>query len=135
MNQGPKHRLSYRTHLASFNGIHNASKTKTLIILDHYKYKLKSNTGLNVRQLHLESGVNYNYLRSRLGKWFKWKYVSRRAHDDGSGRPMFYYTIADRGEHFINHVVPNDVRTRYINELNQYRTNKRTHKRSPTPRT
>jgi len=128
MNRQLKYRLSYQPHLASFNGIHNASKTKALIILDHYKHKLRLSTGLNVRQLHSESGVNYDYLRSRLGKWFKWKYVSRRAHDDGTGRPMFYYTIAARGEHFINHIVPNDVLARYITEINQYRTNKKTHK-------
>ena len=114
---------TYKSRFATFRGSHNASKTKTLIILHHHKYNLKLSTGLNVRQLHSESGVNYDYLRSRLGKWFKWKYVSRRAHDDGNGRPMFYYTITVRGEHFINNIVPKDVLTRYINEINQYRTN------------
>ena len=81
--------------------------------------------GLNARQLHSESGVNYDYLRSRLGKWFKWGYVSRRAHDDRTGKPMFYYTIATRGEHFIQHIIPKEVLTRYINEINQYCSNKK----------
>ena len=116
----------YRPHIATFSGVHNASKAKVLIILNHRKYNLRLSTGLNVRQLHLESGVNYNYLRSRLGKWFKWKYLSRKAYDDGNGRPMFYYTIAVRGEHFIEYILPNDVFTRYINEINEYRTSKGT---------
>ena len=125
MSKEFKYRTSYRSHFATFRGVHNASKTKVLIILYLRKYQLRLKTGLNVRELHTQSGVNYDYLRSRLGTWCEWEYVSRRAYDDGTGRPMFYYTIAPRGEHFIQHIVPKEVLNRYLNEINQYHIDKK----------
>ena len=107
--------------IATFNGIHNASKTKTLLTLYSIKHKYNSNKGLSARGIHLASGVNLAYLNARLGLWYDWGYIYRRAQDTHQGRPIFVYMIAPRGEHFVEDIVPDDARERYLKEIRAYR--------------
>lgn len=89
-----------------------------------YKYhKIGLNTGLNVRDIHLQSGVDYDYLRSRLRKWHEWGYLNRKPVDTGKGRPVYAYTIARRGEHFIEDIVPRDILNQYIAEIRAFKAN------------
>ena len=107
---------------ATFKGAHNASKCKTLLLLYHRKHKLGLGTGLSARDIHLQSGVGYDYLRARLGVWFKWGYLSRRLTINYTGKPAFSYTIAKRGEHFIENRVPQEALDRYIAEIRIFRS-------------
>lgn len=106
-----------RPHKATFHGIHNATKSKVLIVLYWLKNTVGDNTGMSAIELSEKAGVNYNYLKTRIGKWHDWKYVSRRAVGQSKGRPIYRYTIAQRGEHFIEDIVPRDILARYIDEI------------------
>lgn len=112
-----------KPHIATFNGVHNASKTKVFIVLYHLKHKLGLNIGLNVLDLHLQSGVNYDYLRTKLGKWHEWGFLSRKPVDSGKGRAVYTYMIAKRGEHFIEDIVPRDLLNQYVAEIKTFRAN------------
>ncbi len=104
-------------HKATFKGVHNAVKTKVLMVLYDRELQKGISTGLTARQLHFESGVNYDTLRSELGKWHSWGYVSRRGKDDGQGRAIWHYYLAARGKHFLENRVPAKVLKRYQSEL------------------
>jgi len=56
-------------HRAGFNGAHNRSKSKALIILHRQKFTLGDNTPLTVRQIAQESGVSYGFLKVRFSFW------------------------------------------------------------------
>ncbi|MBA7647904.1 hypothetical protein ES703_55683 [subsurface metagenome] len=109
-------------HKATFRGVHNAAKTKVLMVLYDRELQKGVSTGLTARQLHFESGVNYDTLRSRLGKWHGWGYVSRRGKDDGAGRATWYYYLAARGKRFLEDRVPRDVLKRYESEIRAFRS-------------
>ncbi len=111
-----------KPHIATFNDVHNASKTKVFIVLYHRKNRLGLNTGLNVRDIHLQSNVDYDYLRTRMSKWHEWGYLSRRPVDSGKGRAVYTYMIAKRGEHFIEDIVPGDILNQYIAEIKAFKS-------------
>ncbi len=113
--------IRWGPHEATFNGIHNASKSKVLITLYHHRHKLGNNGGLSLRELSIYSGVPYSYLESRLGKWAKWKYVLRKV-KMGGNRPVFCYEIAARGEKFVEIRIPADRREDYVKEIRQWRS-------------
>ncbi len=92
-------------------------RPRCLQFLYHRKHKLGLNDGLNVWDIHLQSGVDYDYLRSRLRKWKEWGYLNRKPVDTGVGRPEYQYTIAKRGEHFIEDIVPRNILNQYIAEI------------------
>lgn len=104
-----------------FKGVHNASKSKALIVLYHRKHKLGLAAGLNLQELHLQSGVNYDYLRARLTFWHRWGYVSRRP-VAAKGRPVYEYTIAQKGVRFIESVIPRDKLVQFIAEIKATRS-------------
>ncbi len=109
--------------IASFNGLHNAAKSKTLLLLYFHRYQLGKRTGLPVRDIYLRSGCNYNYLLSRLCWWTRWKYISRYSDTGFDGKPVFFYKIAPRGKRFLidilNEYYP-DVLKRYTGEINSF---------------
>lgn len=78
-----------RPHEATFLGKHNEPKSKILLFLMDRKHR-GIITGFTAKQLHMETGVNYNYLLTKLSKWAKW------------GGPCFSYIIGDRGIHFVH---------------------------------
>ena len=80
--------------------------------------KQRGHSGLTLRELARESSVSYEYLKSRLGKWHQWKYVTRRVTNNGN-RPVFTYSIALRGEAFVKTRIPPNVLARYIAELKE----------------
>ena len=91
-----------------FRGTHNHSKTKMLIILYDRKHYKHISTGLGVRELHLQSGVDYDYLRTKLVKWAQWGYLNRRP-VESKGRATWAYTIDAKGERFIKDILPPEV--------------------------
>jgi hypothetical protein len=109
-----------RPHEATFKGCHNSSKSKALIILYHRKHKLLQTTGLTLKELSIASGSSYAYLKSRLAKWVEWKYITRKI-TVGTNRPVYSYSIVERGEHFVEDRIPKDRLAEYIEEI---RTNK-----------
>jgi hypothetical protein len=109
-----------RPHEATFNGLHNSAKARTLIVLYHLKHKLSDTRGLTLKQLAITSGVSYSTLKSSLGDWYMWKYVKRRV-IEGTTRPMFSYVIGQRGEHFVENRIPRNRLQDYITEISAYR--------------
>ena len=103
--------------IATFNGRHNEAKSKALITL--LDYKEQGLGGLTLKELARQSSVSYEYLKSRLGKWYEWKYVTRRA-TVNVDRPVYSYSIAARGRHFVEDIIPSDVLAQYMIELKEY---------------
>jgi len=110
-----------RPHFATFDDKHNSSKSRVLIVLYHRKLKAHNNTGLGVGDLHRQSGVDYDYIKSRVTKWCEWGYIERRARDNDSGRPLYVYTLAARGRHFVEDILPKDWLKRYISEIKAHK--------------
>lgn len=111
-----------RPHEATFNGRHNACKSKALIVLYHRKYKLHQSTGLTLKELSRASGVSYSYLKSRLGKWVSWGYLLRKI-TNGTNRPVYSYSIGKRGRHFVEDRIPKDILSQYIEDIKALRVN------------
>ena len=84
----------FKPVITTFRGKHNEAKSKALITL--LDSKQKDQGGLTLKQLSIFSGVSYEYLKSRLGKWHEWKYVTRHV-TKGRNRPGPIVAIA--GEH------------------------------------
>tara|TARA_B100000315_G_C14214842_1_gene423783 strand:- start:141 stop:473 length:333 start_codon:yes stop_codon:yes gene_type:complete len=105
--------------MVTFSGKYNASKTKALMVLYYRKHNGIA-TGLNVRDIHLQSGVSYGYLRSRLRKWHAWGYLSRKPIGTNIGRPVYHYTITHRGQHFIEDIVPRARLSQYAEDINDF---------------
>lgn len=103
-------------HYIDFTGKNNNSKGKVLIWLLHIKGKHRT-----ARQLHDETGVNYNYLRARLSFWYNIRYLNRHAILPSKGRPVWAYSIAERGEHFVNDMMPIEKRNDFTTEINFWR--------------
>lgn len=103
-------------HEATFKGKHNACKAKTLIVLYHRKNKLNHKTGLSITELTDATGVSYNYLGSRLAYWHRWGYILRHI-KQGNTRPVYSYSIALRGSHFVEDRIPPDRRRDYIIDI------------------
>ena len=109
-----------RPHEATFNGCHNACKSKALITLYHWKKKLRATTGLSLKELAESSGVTYNYLGSRVAKWVEWGYLNRKV-KMGGNRPVYCYYIAERGIQFVEYRIPRERLQDYIDEIREYR--------------
>lgn len=104
--------------IATFRGCHNSAKVKVFILLWDRKYRLSIKSGFTAREIHDLTGVNYNYLKSRLGKWHKWHYLTRRSVDRNVGRSVYTYSIAKRGVDFIRDRVPREKLLQCVEEIN-----------------
>jgi len=120
MNKGGKIIMPKR-HIATFRGKHNASKAKTFIVLYDAMFTQGITIGFSVGQLYLLSGVPYGTLKSSLGRWHSWQYVSRRAREGDNGRPIFTYWLGARGKHFVENRIPPDKLKQYITEIKAFR--------------
>lgn len=114
--------VTTRRHLANFDLKHNAAKAKIFIVLFHRLHRLKLTSGLTVGELHLQSGVGYDYLKSRVSKWCEWGYLGRRIRST-VGRPCFEYALAERGAHFVR-IIPQEWLERYIAEIQAFTSRK-----------
>ena len=114
-----------RFHRASFNGKHDRVKAKVYLYLWVHKYQFHQEGGLTLSEIHWETGVNYNYLRSKAGKWEEWGFVTRRAIIRTRQRPVYSYQIGERGVHFLRDIMPPDVRRQLTDEINEWRKNRR----------
>lgn len=107
-----------RPHEATFRGIHNASKSKALIVL--YRRNQLGQAALSLAELAESSGVKYSYLESRLAKWVKWDYLIRKV-KQGNNRPVYCYSIAARGIHFVEKRIPKKRLLDYKAEIREHR--------------
>ena len=65
-------------------------------------------SSLTVREIYNNAGgVSYNYLIHRLTLWVRWRYLKRYQTSWG-----YSYTLAKRGIHFIEDIVPGPVLSR-----------------------
>lgn len=102
---------------ATFNGKHNASKIKALLVLYMVKHEWRKRQGIGVAELADISGVSYKYLKARLSRWHLWLYVLRYpCNKIIRGKPC-RYAIAARGEHFLIDIVPRKLLDDYIAEI------------------
>lgn len=113
--------LPRQGHRATFKGSHNGSKAKTLLVLYDIMYTHGINKGFSAEEIHLLSGVPINTVNSRLGKWHKWGYVSRRAQTNGNGRPGFFYYLGARGKRFVEERIPAAMIKKYSMEIKAFR--------------
>ncbi len=107
------------SHVAGFAGSHNAAKSRSLLVLYHRLFTLKTSSGLTCRQLSDQSGVTFGYLKHRLSKWITWHYLLRKS----SVRP-FKYRIAHRGIHFVERRIPLQRLEEYCVAIKVSRNNK-----------
>lgn len=105
-----------QAHIATFNESHNASKSKMMMCL----YK-ETHGGISVGTLHRLSGVDYGYLRSKLSRWVSWGYVVRKVSIPEKGRPIFLYSLGERGRHFVDDILPKPWLQQYAAEIRQHR--------------
>ena len=103
-------------HIADFTGRNNSCKGKVLIFLLHLRGRY-----LTARQLHDETGVNYDYLRQRLSFWYNIRYINRKVVAPSKGKPAWAYCIAERGENFVNIRIPTDKRNEYVSDIYLWR--------------
>ena len=109
-------RVQTRPHFATFNEKHNASRVKCYLVLYHHRYKLQEADGLTLGELHRASGVNYNYIKSKIAFWCSWGFCKRKV-ALGDGKPAYRYSLDKRGKHFIEDIVPREWLEHYIREL------------------
>lgn len=105
----------FKISRASFKGKNNASKIKALLVLYMVKNEWHKRQGIGVAELAQISGVSYKYLKARLKYWHWWAYVYRH----GRERP-YSYTICERGERFIESIVPRPLLDGYIAEIRRH---------------
>lgn len=110
-----------KPHIAVFNEKHNASKAKVLITLYHIN-RNQDIKGLRLKDIHKLSGVDYYYVKSQIGKWVKWGYLKRILSAEYE-MPLYIYSIAERGIHIVQDIIPKDWLQVYINEIREYRAN------------
>lgn len=109
-----------KPHWAKFDEKHNASRSKAFMALYYWKYQKQKSEGLTVGQLYSETGVSYAYLKSRLIKWYAWKFIKREVvllH----GKPTFSYSLDVRGRNFVEKIIPKEWRDRYWNEMLRFK--------------
>lgn len=105
-----------REHYATFNDKHNASRAKVYMLLfDRLVYRgIKE--GLSVGELHRATGTNYNYIKARISKWVAWGFLQRET-TIVNGRPVFAYSIDERGKHFVTDIIPEEWLKEYARQL------------------
>jgi hypothetical protein len=116
----------YQPHIATFNGKHNASKSKVLIYLN---WRDRNNLPLvSAAEIHRDTGVSLNYLRWRLTYWQKknWEYIKRKVRSQDKGPPVYVYEIDIRGRQFVLWRIPADKRNQYIQEINDWQKSQST---------
>ncbi len=114
--------ITPRPHEAHFEGKHNASKAKVLIYLE-YRYRKGFYHGMTAQQLHDATGVNFNYLKSRLTYWYHIGYLKRGVIEREKGRSLYTYRIDDRGIRFVYERIPLDRYNDFVREINEWRKN------------
>ena len=85
--------ISYRV---SFEGIHNATRSKCLIVLYDRYLGGEHRKGLTVRELAQQAGVNLFSVKSKIMLWCKWKYLL------GYKTDPYTFKIAERGRKWID---------------------------------
>ena len=109
-----------RPHFATFNDKHNASRSKVYMVLWYRKYQSHKNTGLTVSQLHEQTGVKYDTIKTRIALWVKWEFLKREL-DVSNGRPVYLYSIDNRGRHFVEDIIPKEWLKEYARQIREFK--------------
>ena len=95
----------------TFNGTHNQTKAKTLLImLDAYLTNKRSY--IPTIEISRLAGVNYRTLLSRLPKWVAWRLVSRI-----KVKGFWRYHIGKKGRRWVKKYSPLMPLSRYVSEI------------------
>lgn len=94
-----------KPHYAHFNDTFNATRVRCFMVLYDRLYYKHESEGLSTSQLHQLSGGNYDYIKRKLAKWCEWGFLKRKI-ALVNNRPCYKYSIAERGRHFIEDIVP-----------------------------
>lgn len=97
-------------HIASFRGKQNWDKVRVLVLL--YVAERQGIASLTTRLIVFNTDISPDYLYHRLPLWVKWRYLKRSDSPDG-----FRYSLAPRGERFIERIVPAQVLARAFNSI------------------
>jgi len=87
--------------LASFQGKHNATKSKCLLMLEHSETAKEQNGWLTALQLSLLTGIPYASILASLPKWIRWKIMIRRKAKLTNGKEAFIYQLAPKGRAWL----------------------------------
>lgn len=83
----------WKLSIPSFNGVHNATKTKVFICL--LDSKLGGMGWLTLKDLAARTGCSYHYIGNRLKKWVDWGYLEVRKVDK---TPREYHILPRAGQ-------------------------------------
>lgn len=111
--QGKRHQA--KPHIAYFDGENNRTRVRVLVYLKEYLPEGKMWAG--IKQIWLATGTNYNYIKSRCCLWWKWRFIKRKTAIPEGGRPIFVYSIDQRGLKFLVERVPDWVLRRARTEI------------------
>ena len=116
----------FKWPIASFRGKNNYVKARVFVLLYMRKHQ-SINTGLTAKEIsELCPKASYEYLQTRLGKWWEWAYLNRQATGrDGKGRALYRYSLASRGTHFVEDIMPETIIKEIAQELRQVSSKKR----------
>jgi hypothetical protein len=90
----------------NFNGCHNRSRMLCYLVLGHSNLAVQQNGRLTSRQISNLSGIPYNSVLSRVGKWVEWKFIKRGLVKLRDGRTVFAYSLAPRGREWLDRHFP-----------------------------
>ena len=87
--------------LASFQGKHNATKSKCLLMLEYSDTAKEQNGWLTALQLSLLTGIPYASILASLPKWIRWKIMIRRKAKLTNGKEAFIYQLSPKGRAWL----------------------------------
>ncbi len=101
--------MEYPIHYATFNGKHNATKSRCFIVL-------YLNGGyLRPREVRQLVGMN----RVFLDRWHRMNYLVRRM-GHGRGTAHFVYALSLRGRRFVTERIPPEKYEEYLTEIKEH---------------
>ena len=97
LKNGKTIRVRRRKYMA-FGDKYNSAKAMALICFYHWKFIDGRSEGLSLSAVSKACpAVSYDQLNSRLGKWVKWGFLSRRSSTTANG-PCYSYSLTDKGK-------------------------------------
>jgi hypothetical protein len=86
----------------NFTGCHNRSRALCYLMLGYSDLAAQQNGKLTSRQISILSGIPYNSVLSRVGKWVELKFIKRELVKLRDGRTVYAYSLAPRGREWLD---------------------------------
>lgn len=99
-----------KTPHTRISGKHNLSKLKVLMLLKCLDETGTIGNGLTISELAERAKVPVHYLACRICRWHKWGLVKRKPGSRNGGRPVFLYSIANKGIEFLGYLTRDQYR-------------------------